>query len=231
MAKQQAAVAEPELIGEALEFRYVDVDLVIEMRWEDNPKKHDFGVLDQLIEENGFVDPPKFDAKLEGFVFGNGRSHVLAERRRRSRPRPRGVLEHPETGKWYMPVLFGVDAVSRAAAARFAIDHNNSTLLGGDFGPQDLARMWDDVGYKAVLADLAAQDALPVTVDGEDLDAILGGPLGGEPPSSGRAEPDASPQLGGMVYSVVVTCTDEDHQTELLERLRAEGLTCKPLIT
>lgn len=44
-------------------------------------------------------------------------------------------------------------------------------------------------------------------------------------------EQDASPQLGGMEFRVVVDCSDESHQAELLSRFEAEGLTCRPLIS
>lgn len=47
----------------------------------------------------------------------------------------------------------------------------------------------------------------------------------GEPPA------DASPRLEGLTYSVVVECTDEAQQAELLERLESEGFSCKPLVS
>jgi hypothetical protein len=34
----------------------------------------------------------------------------------------------------------------------------------------------------------------------------------------------------GLTYQVVVECRDEADQTRMLERFRAEGLSCKPLI-
>ena len=46
-----------------------------------------------------------------------------------------------------------------------------------------------------------------------------------------RATPDVSPQLSGMQYSIVVRCSDETQQTELLARLESEGLRCEALIT
>jgi hypothetical protein len=45
------------------------------------------------------------------------------------------------------------------------------------------------------------------------------------------ANPDASPQLEGLSYAIVVRCESEDEQRELLERFEAEGLTCNALIS
>jgi hypothetical protein len=34
----------------------------------------------------------------------------------------------------------------------------------------------------------------------------------------------------GLSFSVIVECRDEDHQSEVMERLEADGLTCKPWV-
>jgi ParB-like chromosome segregation protein Spo0J len=41
---------------------------------------------------------------------------------------------------------------------------------------------------------------------------------------------EAAPQLDGLKYQVVIDCTDETHQGELLARFEQEGLPCRPLI-
>jgi ParB-like chromosome segregation protein Spo0J len=43
-------------------------------------------------------------------------------------------------------------------------------------------------------------------------------------------ESEAAPKLEGLKYQVVVDCSDEAHQGELLGRFEAEGLRCRPLI-
>jgi len=64
-----------------------------------------------------------------------------------------------------------------------------------------------------------------------ELDALIKAAgdavLGDAPDSDG----DASPQLGALQFRVVVDCADEAHQSELLERFEAEGLTCRPLMS
>lgn len=44
-------------------------------------------------------------------------------------------------------------------------------------------------------------------------------------------EPDTSPMLPVYQYNVIVECTDETQQAELLARFEAEGLPCKALVT
>lgn len=46
-----------------------------------------------------------------------------------------------------------------------------------------------------------------------------------------EAPVDTSARLGGLVFSVVVECSDESQQAELMAKLEAEGFTCKPLIS
>lgn len=45
------------------------------------------------------------------------------------------------------------------------------------------------------------------------------------------APPNTAPQLTGLSYSVVVRCTSEAHQMELLARFEKEGLECDALIS
>ena len=64
-----------EKTPEQLELRYVP--LAQATRWDENPKLHDLEALRQSIELHGFGDPPKCDARLDGLVYGNGRTEAL----------------------------------------------------------------------------------------------------------------------------------------------------------
>jgi hypothetical protein len=88
---------------------------------------------------------------------------------------PRGI-GITEDGEWAVPVIFGVDAESRAAAVAFAIDHNNLGPMGGGFEFTDLMGMWDEEGLQRVLG--AEPDAGPLlaSLGSEDLAALLTGP-------------------------------------------------------
>jgi hypothetical protein len=42
---------------------------------------------------------------------------------------------------------------------------------------------------------------------------------------------DTSPQLGALEYRIVIDCTSEYQQADLLERFESEGLTCRALMS
>lgn len=158
---------------ERLELRYVPLTTL--QRWDRNAKKHDLGALAASITRHGFRDPPAYDAALNGgvggVVEGNGRGDALSMMRAQGQARPRGVLDGVDD--WLVPVLFGLDAGSQAAAESYGVSHNLLTMAGGDFTDLDMARMWDAEGYAAVLESLAQQGETPVGVDETALDALL----------------------------------------------------------
>jgi len=158
---------------ETLELRYIP--LAQARRWDENPKRHDIEALIRSIETHGFGDPPKFDATLGALVYGNGRTEALERMRRESQPPPRGIGV-AEDGDWAVPIIFGVDAESRAAAVAFAVDHNNLTLLGGDLGFADLLQIWDEEGLQSVLANTPDAGSLLASFSPADVEALLGGP-------------------------------------------------------
>lgn len=156
-----------------LELRYIPLNQA--RRWDANPKRHDIDALVRSIETHGFGDPPKFDATLGALVYGNGRTEALERMQRGGQQPPRGIARL-DNGEWAIPVIFGVDAGSKAAAVAFAIDHNNLTMLGGDFGFTDLVRLWDEEGLKQVLADAPDAGALLASLDAGDIASLLCGP-------------------------------------------------------
>lgn len=46
-----------------------------------------------------------------------------------------------------------------------------------------------------------------------------------------QVDSQIEPQMGGMVYQIVVACNSEAHQRNLLEQFEAEGLQCRALIS
>lgn len=158
---------------EQLEIRYIPLDQAV--LWDRNPKRHSIGDLDASFERYGFKMPPRYEPHINGqgqggIGAGNGRIKTLLMRRAQGRPPPRGILV--QDGQWLVPILFGVDADSQAAAEAFGIDDNNLTLSGGDFTAYDMARLWGE-GYTDVLSSLALSSSLPITVDGDALDGLL----------------------------------------------------------
>lgn len=162
-------VDDDSLNGERVMLRYIPVqDAVL---WEGNSKLHDIGALITSIEEHGFRDPPAWDSKLGAIVEGNGRTTALQMMEQQGRAIPRGIVED-ENGRWCMPVLFGLDAKSQIAATKYGIDHNNLTMLGGDFTLHDISRMWDTEKYILTLDELASHNEMPVSIGYDDLEFI-----------------------------------------------------------
>jgi len=158
---------------ERLTLRYIPLSQA--RRWDENPKRHDLDALVRSIETHGYGDPAKYDATLDALVYGNGRTEALERMRAAGKEPPRGIGV-TEDGEWAVPVIFGVDAASRAAAVAFAVDHNNLTLLGGDLGLEDLLRIWDEEGLQQVLANTPDAGALLASMAPADVEALLSGP-------------------------------------------------------
>ena len=161
------------MTSETLELRYIPISKA--QLWEENPKRHDLEALVRSIETYGFGDPPKYDTCLDALVYGNGRSTALRVMWEGGMEPPRGIAV-AEDGEWAMPVIFGVDAESRAAAVAFAVDHNNLTLLGSDLGFLDVLSIWDEEGLRGVLADTPDSSELLISLDGDDLASLLDAP-------------------------------------------------------
>lgn len=165
------------LSGEGLEIRYILLDELEDYFLESNSKLHDLGQLADSFYRFGYRDPVSFDPNLNsgkgGIVEGNGRLEALFRIRKQGRKPPRGI-KLTESGRWCVPVNFGVPAKSEAEAIAFSIDHNSLTISGGDgFTALDISRLFDTDLYLAQLEHLAALDELPITVSGDDLDTLL----------------------------------------------------------
>jgi len=102
-----------------------------------------------------------------------------------------------------VPVIFGVDAESRAAAVAFAIDHNNLTLLGGSLELTDLLGIWEEAGLVRVLEGTPDAGALLTSLDSADLDALLAGPA---------FEPVAGDEQPRLDQKKAVTCPECGHE-------------------
>lgn len=144
--------------------------------WDRNKKKHDIGALCSSLQKHGFQDPPRFSAALNngegGTVEGNGRLEALSILKRQGGKVPKGI-GIDDSGEWYVPFIFGNDFESQKKAEAYAIDHNNLTFMGAEgFSDFDIAQHWDE-GYTDILAELAKDDWLPVSIDTEALDMLM----------------------------------------------------------
>lgn len=163
-----------------LQIRYVRLrDAVL---WDRNPKRHDMGGIIQSIRLHGFRDAPIYDATLGAIVAGNGRTtalHQMFEAGRQPEDEnwpPEGVVAD-SAGDWWMPMQFGIDAASREQAAAFGLDHNLLTATGGDLGFQELVSLFDHDRLVEVLQASAVAGVTVVSLDPDDLDALLHPPV------------------------------------------------------
>lgn len=158
---------------DVLTLKYIPLDTVIQ--WTRNTKKHDIPTIIKSIERHGFRDPLGYDAMLNngagGIVEGNGRDLALkAMFNQNPKKPPRGIILQER--KWLVPVLFGVDAKSQAAAEAYGLDHNLVTLSGADMNMGDMMKMFEDSNI-GLLQSLNQANELPVSVSAQDLDALL----------------------------------------------------------
>ena len=107
-----------------------------------------------------------------GIVAGNGRTEALAAMWGQGRTPPRGIAVD-KAGEWHIPIVFGCDATSEAQARKFVADHNNLTMAGGSFTALDMSRMYDKSLYVKYLEQQQKEDALPNTVDADDLALLV----------------------------------------------------------
>jgi hypothetical protein len=159
------ALSEKDVDGDYVKTLLVPLPFfdLAEILWEANAKKHDIDGIYESIEAYGFIDPPKWEAALNngkgGIVFGNGRTKALVagliEAKRQGLEPPRGIPVAKASGDWCIPVKFGVDQESEAQAIALGIDHNNLTMMGGDFSMLDIAGIWDTNGYADLLREAA----------------------------------------------------------------------------
>jgi len=169
-------------VDEPLELRYVPLSTVV--LWERNPKLHDIQKIVSSIELHGFKNAPKFEPMLNdgvgGISAGNGRIEALAWLAAQQRPVPRGIgvvlNDSDEIVDWAVPINFGVDAKSQAAAIAYAIDDNNMVMAGGAFTPWDYARNWAP-SYMDLVKELAAQNEPVASMNEDEISALLASAL------------------------------------------------------
>lgn len=180
----------------------------------DNPKDHDLGALHGSLDVHGYVEPVIRDGRTGRLVAGHGRTETLAQKMAEGQSPPEGVRVDGD-GVWMVPVVDGWQSRSDADARRLLLALNRTTELGG----------WHDDALAGLLERLAEDEGglAGSGFDGDDLDELrarLNGPL---------ATDDQSGMLSDQ-YAVYVECETDSQQRELLDRLSAEGYTCRALM-
>jgi hypothetical protein len=173
-ASKAKTVSAEVLEAEKLDLRYMLVTEAV--LYEDNSKKHDIGSIASSIRRYGFRNPPLWDKTINrgsgGIVAGNGRIETLAAMEKQGQSIPRCIATDAE-GRWYVPIVFGCDAIEEAEAIAYSIDDNNLTLLGGEFTVFDAAKMWESDSYISALSNLDRARSLPESVDKEAFQQLI----------------------------------------------------------
>ncbi|MEU7855237.1 hypothetical protein [Nonomuraea sp. NPDC049141] len=190
-----------------------------------NPKEHDLPTIRIAIQKFGCTLAGELDERTERLVAGHGRLLVLEEMAAEGKSPPEGV-DLGDDGVWLVPILRGWTSRSDADAEGYLVANNAIPERGG-WDRHLLADMLTDIGaadeellaaagYTADdLADLS--DLLPANSDQPMPDPV---------PSSGPAERVEPP----TVWGVIVTCSSEAEQVELLERLTEAGHSVRALM-
>jgi len=186
--------------------------------WDRNPKAHptdNVAAIARSIKRFGFAAPIVAWQSRRQIVAGHGR---LLAAQLLYREDPGQLLATDQPGPGLVPVRF-LEFASDAEAAALAIADNRLTE----------ANPMDDAIVSELLRELKANGA---DVSGLGYDNSSLAKLLDEASKNAPGDEDTSSKLGdGLIYSVVVECTDDSHQAEVLERMEAEGYKCRPLIS
>jgi len=124
-----------------------------------------------------------------------------------------GRVEAARTLGWTHIAAVVVDEGDVEATA-FALADNRSAELAA----------WDEAALHELVAGMDADLRAVAGWNDEELRALASAA------SAGDTKGDASPQLGGSVFQVVVECPDEETQADLIGRLEEEGYKCRALM-
>lgn len=194
--------------------------------WEDNYNHGDVLAIANSIRRTGFNSTPRL---WEGGVVMAGNHSVAALRLIQAEgPRPKTDQQYPPAnvtldadGGWMIDYV-SIGHLTHEEAVAFAIADNELARKAVSDGallvrylrdlPEDLVSItgFDEASIEALEASLEGLD------DGDDLDAL---------------DLDTEEQDVPEQYLVVVECTDESAQAQLIERLMGEGYVCRSLLS
>ena len=119
-----------------LRIEYRPLAELLALRWVENPKDHDLGLIHQSIDEHGFNDPVTLGrvGKQEMLVEGHGRLECLAQKMNagdRAPARIKAKFKGRYQVDWLVPVNIGVEFPTLQKAKKYALQHNRLTEMGG----------------------------------------------------------------------------------------------------
>ena len=118
-------------MADKLSIEYRPLTELLALRWVENPKDHDLGLIHLSMDEHGFNDPVTLGrvGKKEMLVEGHGRLAVLEQKQAKGDNPPTRIIAN---GKgWMVPVNVGVSFPTMQKAKKYALQHNRLTEMGG----------------------------------------------------------------------------------------------------
>jgi hypothetical protein len=169
--------------------------------WRLHPAEQ-LAALTDVIAEVGWAGVILFNETTGRILDGHARKKVAVEQ---------GCAKVPVLiGRWNEEQEKKILATHDPLAAMAEVDPAKLTALLADIDTESAA-------VRGMLDMLASENAAEDAGEGQ-----------GE---GGAVEQDTSPQLSGLVYRVVVDCSGEQQQAELIAKLESEGLKCRPLMS
>jgi hypothetical protein len=182
-----------------------------------NPKAHDIGTLNASVGRFGVVEGVVIDERTGTIISGHGRAETLRQMRDRGETPPDGVILN-KAGEWLIPVVRGWSSRSDLEAEAALIALNRTTELGGwvDESLIDLLDQLSEVehGLDGVGYSLEELEAMKGAFDEDDWTEESGKPKGID-----------------EHYQVVVMCSDENEQENVLTELLELGYDVRALTT
>lgn len=167
----------------------------------ENPREGDVGGIVTSIEANGFYGALVVQESTGRILAGNHRARSVAE-----------------VGGETAPVIY-VECDDMTARKIMLADNRLSDIASNDEGK-----------LKELLMAIAAEDTLEGTgFDGDDLDDLINGAAAAEKSSASPGDPGE--ERYKEQYGVIVICADATEQESVFNRLAAEGLTCRIVVT
>lgn len=187
--------------------------------WAGNPKQHPVENVAEIaasLRRFGFLSPIVVWGSRRRIVSGHGRYRAAQTRMKAD---PGLYLDAAAPGPGMVPVRV-VEFADESEAAAYALADNRLTEKNPML----------PVDVEAVLRQIRDEGGdvhVPGWSEGE-IEALLAGAGVAEVPEEA---PDTSPQMGDLQYRIVVECSDEVEQANLIERFREQGVRCQPLIS
>lgn len=179
---------------------YISIDEVVPALH--NPKNHDIPELVLSFERFGYTQPLLNCERKGQLAAGHGRLDALKLMRDEGKSEPDGIRSG-----WLVPVVRGWSSANDTEYNLYLAADNQHTIKPG----------WhNDILYGLMTAP-QVDDLEGTGFTLEDLDA-LGKSLNAFP------DDEDSKPVGGSKFQVIVKCRDLEHQQEVVEMLRAEGL-------